>query len=57
MFTETTTVDRHSFFNILYCALSVSITETLRTESAENHDEEEYMHPELVADSHMLQES
>ena len=57
MFTETTTVDRHSLFNILYCALSVSMTETLRMEGTANEQEEEFMHSGIVSDSHMIQES
>jgi len=57
MFTETTTVDRHSLFNILYCALSVSMTETLRMEGRENQYEEEFRHSGIVSGSSMIQES
>jgi exopolysaccharide production protein ExoQ len=55
MFTETTTVDRHSLFNVLYCALSVSMTNTASLEVSEN--EQEFMHSGIVSDSRMIQES
>jgi exopolysaccharide production protein ExoQ len=55
MFTETTTVDRHSLFNVLYCALSVSMTSTASLEDSEN--EQEFMHSGIVSDSRMVQES
>jgi exopolysaccharide production protein ExoQ len=57
MFTETTTVDRHSLFNVLYCALSVSMTNTVRMESSEKEFEQEFMHSGIVSDSRMIQES
>jgi exopolysaccharide production protein ExoQ len=57
MFTETTTVDRHSLFNVLYCALSVSMTNTASLEDTENEHEQEFMHSGIVSDSRMIQES
>jgi hypothetical protein len=57
MLTETTTVDRHSLFNILYCAISVSMTYTARMEASENEHEQEFMHSGIVSDSRMIQES
>jgi O-antigen ligase len=57
MFTETTTVDRHSLFNILYCAVSVSMTETARMEGSENEHEPEFMHSGSASDSRIIQES
>ena len=57
MFTETTTVDRHSLFNVLYCALSVSMTETARMKSSENEYERELMYSTIISDSHIIQES
>jgi O-antigen ligase len=57
MFTETTTVDRHSLFNVLFCAISVSMSETARMEGSENEHEQEFMHSGMVSDSRMIQES
>lgn len=57
MFTETTTVDRHSLFNVLYCAISVSMTNTARMEGSENEHEQELMHSGIVSDPRMIQES
>jgi exopolysaccharide production protein ExoQ len=57
MFTETTTVDRHSLFNVLYCALSVSMTETAGTKDSENEYERELMYSAINSDPHIIQES
>jgi exopolysaccharide production protein ExoQ len=57
MFTETTTVDRHSLFNVLYCALSVSVTEAARMKASENEYEQELMYSAIISDSHIIQES
>jgi len=57
MFTETTTVDRHSLFNVLYCALAVSMTETVRMEGTESEPERESIHSGITSDSYMIQES
>lgn len=57
MFTETTTVDRHSLFNVLYCALSVSMTETARMKGNENEYEQEIMYSAIISDPHIIQES
>ena len=57
MFTETTTVDRHSLFNVLYCALSVSMTETARMKGTENEYEQELMYSAIISDPHIIQES
>jgi O-antigen ligase len=43
MFTETTQVDRHSLFYIIYCAVSVSMNLAPRSEFLEDELEEEYM--------------
>ena len=57
MFTETTTVDRHSLFNVLFCALSVSMTETARMKASENEYEQELMYSAIISDPHIIQES
>jgi len=57
MFTETTTVDRHSLFNVLYCALSVSMTETARMKGSENEYEQELIYSAIISDPHIIQES
>jgi exopolysaccharide production protein ExoQ len=57
MFTETTTVDRHSLFNVLYCALSVSMTETARIKGSENEYEQELMYSAIISDPQIIQES
>lgn len=57
MFTETTTVDRHSLFNILYCALSVSMTETARMKGSEDEYGQELMYSAIISDPQITQES
>jgi O-antigen ligase len=56
-FTEAPPVDRHTLTIILFCALSVSMTEASRMEALEHEQEQmEYMHSGIVSDSGMFQE-
>jgi exopolysaccharide production protein ExoQ len=48
MFTESSTVDRHSVFYILYCAISVSMNFPPRMEFVEDELEEEYAPAEMA---------
>jgi exopolysaccharide production protein ExoQ len=55
-FTEAPPVDRHSLMFILFCALSVSMTEEVRMEAIEYRHEQEWM-PSKVAFDSPIQES
>jgi exopolysaccharide production protein ExoQ len=56
-FTEAPAVDRHTLSFVLFCALSVSMTEAFRMEAAEDVSEEEDTLLEIAADSALVQES
>jgi exopolysaccharide production protein ExoQ len=56
-FTEAPAVDRHTLTFILFCALSVSITEAMRMEAIHDEQHEEYMPMAIASDSTMAQES
>jgi O-antigen ligase len=55
-FTEAPPVDRHTLTIILFCAISVSMTEASRMEAIER-EQEEYMASRIASDSGMIQES
>jgi O-antigen ligase len=56
-FTEAPPVDRHTLTFVLYCALSVAVTEASRMEVIELEQEEECMPSGIASDSSMIQES
>ena len=55
-FTEAPAVDRHTLSFILYCAISVSMTEGARIQATESELEEEYAASEIPSDSRVVQE-
>jgi hypothetical protein len=56
-FTEAPAVDRHALGFVLYCAISVSMTEARGMEAVEQEQEEECMPSGIASDSSMIQES
>lgn len=56
-FTEAPPVDRHSLSFVLFCAISVSMTEARRVEAMEHEPEEEHMPSVIVSDSNLVEES
>lgn len=56
-FTEAPPVDRHTLMFVLYCSISVSMTEAKETEAIERELNEEYMPSGIVSDPRMIQES
>jgi exopolysaccharide production protein ExoQ len=56
-FTEAIPADLHTLTFILYCALSVSVTEATRYEVIELEQEDEYVPSGIAPDSGMIQES
>jgi exopolysaccharide production protein ExoQ len=56
-FTEAPPVDRHTLMFVLFCSISVSITEAPATEVVEQEQEEEYVPSGIASDSGMIQES
>jgi O-antigen ligase len=56
-FTEAPAVDRHTLSFVLFCAISVSMTEAPRMEAIEHEREEEYMPSGIASDSSLLRES
>jgi O-antigen ligase len=56
-FTEAPPVDRHTLMFVLFCAISVSMTEAPRTEVIDYQQEDEYVPSGIAADSGMIQES
>lgn len=57
-FTESPPVDRHTLMFVMFCALSVSLTEAARAEAAGHRaaEEEEFLSSGVLSDSGMAQE-
>ncbi len=55
-FTEAPPVDRHTLMFVLFCSISVSMTEAHAAAAIEHEQEEEYVPSGIASDSSMIQE-